>query len=95
MQFVTMQEMRSDSKELWVRLKNEGEVILTSDGKPVAVLAEVTEKNLEPMLKALRRARAAIAVEALQESALRTGTNKLSPREIEAEIKTARRATRK
>jgi antitoxin (DNA-binding transcriptional repressor) of toxin-antitoxin stability system len=95
MQFMTMQEMRSDSKELWMRLKNEGELILTSNGKPVALLAGVTEKNVEKTLRAFRQAKAIIAVRELQKSAVRSGLNKLTPKRIDAEIKAARRRLRR
>jgi len=95
MQFVTIQEMRSGSRELWAQLKNEGEVILTSNGKPVALLAGVTEKNAEKVFKAFRQAKAIIAVKELQKSAVRSGPNKLTPKQIEAEISAARRRLRR
>ncbi len=95
MQSITLQEMRAGSKELWMRLKNEGELILTSNGKPVALLAGVTKKNAEKTLKAFRQAKAIIAVKELQKSAVRSGLNKLTPKQIEAEIKAARRRLRR
>lgn len=95
MHFMTVREMRSGSKELWSQLDNYGEVILTSNGKPVAILAGASEENLEQLLKALRRAKAMVAVEDMQKAALRTGASKITEQEIEAEIKAARRARRK
>jgi antitoxin (DNA-binding transcriptional repressor) of toxin-antitoxin stability system len=95
MRFMTVREMRSGSRELWTQLKNDDEVILTSNGKPVAILAGVSEKNLEQLLKAFRRAKAMMAVEEMQQAALRTGVGKMTVQEIEAEIKAARRERRK
>lgn len=95
MRFMTVREMRSGSKELWSQLRNNGEVILTANGKPVALLAGVSDDNVEPLLKALRRARAMIAVEDMQRAALRTGASKITAQKIEAEIKAARLARRK
>lgn len=95
MHFMTVREMRSGSKELWSQLKHDGEVVLTSNGKPVAILAGASEKNIEPLLKALRRAKAMIAVEEMQKAALRPSAGKITEPEIEAEIREVRRRRRK
>jgi len=95
MRFMTIREMRSASRELWNQLKNDGEIILTSNGKPIAILAGASEKNLEQLLKAFRRAKAMMAVEEMQRTALRTGADKMTAREMETEIKAARRDRRK
>jgi antitoxin (DNA-binding transcriptional repressor) of toxin-antitoxin stability system len=95
MRFMTIREMRSGSSKLWAQLKSDGEVILTSNGKPVAILAGASEQNLEQLLEAFRRAKAMIAVEEMQKAAMRTGASKITTRVIEAEIKAARRERRK
>ena len=56
MRFVTIRQMRQNSAKLWKQLKESQEIILTSNGKPVAVMAGVDEKNLERTLEAFRRA---------------------------------------
>jgi antitoxin (DNA-binding transcriptional repressor) of toxin-antitoxin stability system len=90
MRFMSAREMRSGSKELWSSLKNE-EVILTLNGKPIAILAGVGETNVEETLKAFRRARAEMALESMHQTALRTGASKMTFKEIEAEIQVVRK----
>jgi len=66
-------------------------MVITSNGRPVAILAAVNESNLEESLSAFRQARAVDAVAELQRRAVVQGTNKLSLAEIEAEIAAVRR----
>ena len=94
MRFMSIREMRSRSSELWASLGMD-EVILTSNGKPVAILAGITETNVDETLRAFRQARAAIAMEAIHKTALRTGTSKIASKEIEAEIQSVRKQRRK
>jgi len=90
MRFVTVRDLRLKPAELWKRLKTEGELIVTSNGKPVAILAGVSEETLEKTLAIFRRTRAAIALDEMQRSALKSEASKLSTAEIDEEIKKAR-----
>jgi len=90
MRFVTVRDLRLKPAELWRRLKTEGEIIVTSNGKPVAILAGVSEETLEKTLAIFRRTRAAIALDEMQRSALKSGASKLSAAEIDEEVKKAR-----
>lgn len=67
-------------------------MILTSNGKPIAILTAVSEDTFEESLTAVRRARAVAAVEQLQHQSVRAGTDTLSPTEIAAEIRASRKA---
>lgn len=92
MQFFSIRQMRQNSAELWKQLKKENEIVLTSNGKPIAVLAGVDEKNVEKFITAFRRARAAIALEEMHQASIEAGTDKLSTEEIEEEIQQVRNA---
>jgi antitoxin (DNA-binding transcriptional repressor) of toxin-antitoxin stability system len=92
MKFITVRELRGRSGQVWNTLAREREVILTSNGKPIAILSAVSEETLEESLAAVRRARAVAAVEKLQRQSVQAGTDKLSPSEISAEIRTVRKA---
>lgn len=94
MQFVTVRDLRSKSAEIWRRLKKEKEVIITSNGKPIAVLAPIAEGNLEESLKLTRKVRAMMAREALVDSSLKKGLNKIPLEEINAEIAHVRKERR-
>ncbi len=95
MKFITVQDLRGRSGQVWTKLAREREVILTSNGKPIAILSSVSEETLEESLAAVRRARAVAAVEKLQRQSIQAGTNVLSPAEITSEIKAVRKARRR
>jgi hypothetical protein len=74
------------------RLSNEKELLLTSDGKPVAVLVNVGPlDDPEVVIHAVRDSRSRLALARLRASARKAGTNTMSMRDIEREIATARR----
>ncbi|MGA2065723.1 MAG: type II toxin-antitoxin system prevent-host-death family antitoxin [Thermoguttaceae bacterium] len=91
MRFVTVRELRSRSAELWRRLAEEGDLVVTSNGRPVALLSAIPPDALEESLAALRRARATAAVEAMQRQSLMLGTDRMPPAEIEAEVAAVRK----
>ena len=95
MKFITVRDLRGRSGQVWTKLAQEREVILTSNGKPIAILSSVSEETLEESLAAVRRARAVAAVEKLQRQSIQAGTNVLSPAEITSEIKVVRKARRR
>lgn len=90
MRFVSVRDLRGKSAEVWRDLPEEREMVITNNGRPVAILAAVNESNLEESLVAFRRARAIDAVAALQRASVAKGADALTPAEIEAEIAEAR-----
>lgn len=86
MRFVTVRELRSQSADLWRRLATEPDMVITSNGKPVAILSAVSSEGLEESLAALRRARAIAAVEAMQRQSVAAGRHRMSQAAIQAEI---------
>ena len=92
MRFVSVRDLRSKSAQIWKDLPSEGEMVITSNGHPIAILAPVTEAGLEDTLRAFRRARAVEAVAALQGQSSEAGRDRISMEEIDAEIREVRRA---
>jgi antitoxin (DNA-binding transcriptional repressor) of toxin-antitoxin stability system len=90
MRFVSVRDLRGKSAEVWRDLPGEREMVITSNGRPVAILASVSESNLEESLSAFRQARAVDAVAALQNQSVAAGTDKLSAADVEAEIAAVR-----
>lgn len=41
MRFISVRDLNTKPKEIWSRIKNE-EVVMTSNGKPIALLSGVT-----------------------------------------------------
>jgi len=90
MRFVSVRELNTKPKEVWEKVRD-GEIVVTSNGKPIALLSPVTEETLETTLRAMRRSRALMALEALQKKALESGLDRLTEPEIELEIKAVRK----
>ena len=91
MRFVSVRELRTRSAEVWRRLKDERDMVVTSNGKPVAILSGVSQENLEESLSAMRRARAIAAVQAMQRISVETGASRMTKAEIQDEIDAARK----
>lgn len=94
MRFVNVRELRIRPGEVWKRLRADGELVVTSRGKPVAVLADADEDTLEATLASLRQARARAAVTEIRRRAARLGLDKLTVETVNEEIG-AYRASRK
>ena len=94
MKFVSIRDLRGKSAEVWKKLSGEREMIITSNGRPIAILAAVNESNLEESLSAFRQARAVQAVASLQRRSVEQGTDNISMDEIDAEIRAVRRKRR-
>ena len=89
MRFVTVRQLRARSAEVWRRLAKDGDMVVTSNGKPVAILSGVSQENLEESLSAIRRARAIVAVQAMQRRSVETGASRMTKAEIQDEIDAA------
>ncbi len=92
MEFITVRDLRLRSTEIWGKLRERGELVLTSNGKPIAILSDVEPDSVEEMLAQLRRVRAQVAVSRLRRSAVATGLDRTSLDQINAEIAAARSA---
>jgi prevent-host-death family protein len=92
MKFLSVRDLRGQSAQVWRDLPEEGDMVITSNGRPVAVLSSVNEANLEESLSAWRQVRATRAVASLQKSAVRNGVSSLSMEEIDAEISATRKS---
>ena len=90
MKFISVRDLRGKSAEVWKDLPAEREVVVTSNGRPIAILSAVNESNLEESLSAIRQARAAEAVMSLQRRSVERGTDTITMEEIDSEIKAVR-----
>lgn len=90
MKFISVRDLRGKSAEVWKNLPAEREVVVTSNGRPIAILSAVNESNLEESLSAIRQARAAEAVMSLQHRSVEQGSDVFTMGEIDAEIKAVR-----
>jgi antitoxin (DNA-binding transcriptional repressor) of toxin-antitoxin stability system len=90
MKFISVRDFRIRPGDIWKLLKIHKDIVITSNGKPIAILNPVEDTNLESSITLLRRARALLALEELQKSAVSRGLDKLKDEDIEEEIESAR-----
>ncbi len=88
MNFYSARDLKTAPKNIWSALSADGEVVITNNGKPTALMLNISEDNFEGLLKAVRQARAAIAFNSMRNKAESLGF--LSDEDIEAEILAAR-----
>lgn len=91
MKFVSVRDLRGKSAQVWKDLPDEKEMVITSNGRPIAILAAISDSNLEESLAAFRQARAVDAVASLQRRSVARGTDRISMAEIETEIREVRK----
>jgi len=91
MKFVTIRDLRAKSRQLQADLPKYREMVLTSNGKPIAIMTAISEESLEESLSAIRRARAISATTSIQRESARSGRYAMPFHEIEREIGEARR----
>jgi len=95
MKFITIRELRSSTARLRKDLQSEGEVVVTANGRPFAVMTRVEPDNVEEEILAIRRARARGALSRIRAKAVADGLDRLTIDEIDAIISQARRERRK
>ncbi len=94
MKFLSVRDLRNKSADAWKGLAAERELVVTSNGRPIAILSAVTEETLEETLAAIRRSRSVAAVSEIQRRSVERGTGTMPLAEIDAEIAAVRRARR-
>jgi len=83
-------------RRLKERLAAEQELLLTSDGRPVAVLVHVApSEDPETLIRSIRDSRSRLALARIREAAARSGSSSLSPANINREVRAARAARRR
>lgn len=94
MRFITIRDLRSRSAEIQRELPKEKEMVLTSNGKPIAILTATSAERIEESLAMIRRLRAMEAVDLMQRRSVEAGTDRMSLKEINKEIAAARKERR-
>jgi len=94
MRFVSVRDFRNGTASIRKALKKEHEIVVTANGKPFAILADVDEESFEERIEALRRARFHAVIDRMQAAAKAKGMDKMTMEEIDAVIAQARREER-
>ena len=91
MRFITIRDLRSKSAKIQQELPKEKEMVLTSNGKPIAILIATSAERFEESLAMIRRLRAMEAVDLMQRRSVEAGTDRMSLEEINKEIAAVRK----
>lgn len=91
MDYVTVRELREKSGEIWQRVEDGEEFVVTRNGKPIALLVHTAPAEAEERLRLLRAARFGSVVQRIQQQAQASGAAALTEEDIQAEIDAARR----
>lgn len=94
MQFITIRDLRNKSAKIQADLPKEKEMVLTSNGKPIAIISATSPEKVEESLAMIRRMRAVEAVDSMQRRSVEAGTDRLTPSEINREIAAVRKGQR-
>ena len=95
MKFLSVRDLKTKSSQVWKELPGQKEMIVTSNGRPIALLSSINEDNLEQVLTAFRHARATNSVATVQYESVQKGTDKITMDEINAEIVAVRSKRKK
>lgn len=90
MKLLSVRDLKTKSSQVWKDLPDQKEIVITNNGRPIAILSAVNENNLEQVLSAYRQARAIEAVTTLQYESVRKGADIITLDEINNEIKISR-----
>jgi len=90
MKFLSVRDLKTKSSQVWKDLSGQKDMVITSNGRPIAILSSVNENNLEQVLSAFRQSRAMEAVTSIQYESARKGTDRITLEEINNEIKSVR-----
>jgi PHD/YefM family antitoxin component YafN of YafNO toxin-antitoxin module len=88
MEFVSVSELATSPQEAWEKLNRDGEMAITSNGKPAAIMLSVSDYGFDETLRLIRQARSMRLLNRIWTEAEERGP--LTDAEIEAEIKAAR-----
>jgi PHD/YefM family antitoxin component YafN of YafNO toxin-antitoxin module len=94
MNFVSFRELRTSTAKINEMLMDDGKIVVTSNGKPKAIMIQVSESDFEETLKTLNQVRLTRAINNIRLSAEQSGASDLTMDDIDAEIDQARRERR-
>jgi len=94
MKFIPARELRINPGKIWKSLDPEDPLVVTSNGKPIALLCGTDAESLESTLEQWKHVRFLRALKNAQEISVKAHTDRLSPGEIDREIALVRKKRR-
>ena len=94
MSFVSFRELRTSTAKINDMLTDNGKIVVTSNGKPKAVMIQVNENDFEETLAVLNQIKLTKSINNMRASAERSGAAEMTLDEINAEIALSRKERR-
>jgi hypothetical protein len=94
MEFVPYRILRNQPSELRKKLDEKGELVVTVDGEPMAIMLQIPKGSLEDLVLLLSQVRAQLAVATIREQARKSGLNKMIVEQVNVLVKETRAARR-
>ncbi len=95
MNFYTTRDFRIQPRQIWAKLSEVHELIITNNGKPSALMIEIDAENMEEILASVRQSMAMRATNKIRLNSMKNGNAHLTEEEIDAEIAEARKERRR
>jgi antitoxin (DNA-binding transcriptional repressor) of toxin-antitoxin stability system len=90
MDFLTVRDFRTSPKAAWEKLADHNRVVITNNGKPIALMLGIDSATLEETLASINQAEAMRLINKIQMQSVLKGTDTMTMEEIDTEIATAR-----
>ena len=84
MNFYSVRDLRTNTKNMWEALSSGDEVVITNNGKPSALMIDIPDGDFDETVQAIRQAKAMIALNNMRRKAAKAGF--LTDEEIESVI---------
>jgi hypothetical protein len=96
MEFVPYRDLRNNPTALRQQLQEQGELVVTVDGKPFAVMIDLGgSENMDEIMVLVSRLRAQMAARSIRSQARRNGLDQMNVEQVDALIqKTRQKKTR-
>ena len=95
MKFITVRDLRTTPAQVWKELPGEQEIVITNNGKPIALLTPLSDADMEDTVTAVRRARAITALKKVRSLSLKRGLSEMTMEDINKEIKEYRKSKKR
>ena len=95
MKFITVRDLRTTPAQVWKELHSEQEIVITNNGKPIALLTPLSDVDMEDTVGAVRRARAVAALKKVRGLAVKAGLSEMTMDEINQEIQAYRKSAKR
>jgi hypothetical protein len=95
MEFVPYRMLRNQPTELRKKLEEQGELVITVDGEPMAIMLQIPKGNLEDLVLLLSKVRAQLAVTAIRDQGRKRGFSEMTTEQADELVHETRAARRK